>query len=149
LLDLAAEQMRLVNGAPAPEVYLITPGARDTTRLSNVIRQHDYTALFFYSSTCDHCHDQMPGLQRLVKEVPSKKFQLIGIALDIDVAEFRQAIVDHGINWPCYSHLIGWGEPAAKDFAVKATPALFLIDRAGRIVGKPTDHEQLREMLER
>ncbi|MEZ4739496.1 MAG: redoxin domain-containing protein [Flavobacteriales bacterium] len=122
LLVLAAEQMRVVNGAPAPEVHLITPGASDTTKLSDIVRQHDYTALFFYSSTCDHCHEQMPGLQVIVNEVPSKKFQVIGIALDVDVTEFRQAIIDHGMNWPCYSHLIGWGEPAAKNMRSRRPP---------------------------
>jgi len=49
--------------------------------------------------------------------------------------------------WPCYTMVKGWGDPAAKAFNVKATPSLFVIDRAGRIVAKPMDHEELRAFL--
>ncbi|MCB0769205.1 MAG: TlpA family protein disulfide reductase [Flavobacteriales bacterium] len=148
VLKLAAEQLRLVNGAKAMDVELVDPGSTDTVSLFGILSEQAYTALFFYSSTCDHCHMQMPGLRRIVEDMDPRTFRLIGIALDADEQEFRQALSDHAINWSCYSHLMGWGEPAAKDYAVKATPALFLIDRSGRIVGKPMDHEELREMLE-
>ena len=51
------------------------------------------------------------------------------------------------VNWPCYTMVMGWGDPAAKAFNVKATPSMFVIDRAGRIVAKPMDHEELRAFL--
>jgi thiol-disulfide isomerase/thioredoxin len=148
LLKLAAEQLRLVDGAKAMDVELVNPGQADTINLFSILPEHTYTALFFYSSTCDHCHMQMPGLRRIVEDMDPERFKLIGIALDANEQEFRQALSDHAISWSCYSHLMGWGEPAAKDYAVKATPALFLLDQGGHIVGKPMDHEELREFLE-
>jgi peroxiredoxin len=147
-LALTVEQLRVVNGAPAMDIELVVPGSSDTTMLFELLPGHRYTALFFYSSTCDHCHLQMPGLGQLISETTREKFQVIGIALDADQQEFDQAIRDHGISWPCYSHLMGWGEPAAKDYAVKATPSLFLLGRDGRILGKPMDHTELRTLLE-
>ena len=148
LLRIAAVQLRLALGSPAPDTLLTVPGEQDTTRLSAIWPSQDYTGLFFYSSTCDHCHAQMPGLRELVSEEDPRRFKLIGIALDATTEEFKGTILEEGINWPCYSALIGWGEPAAKAFNVKATPTLYVLDRQGRIVAKPMDHQELRAFLE-
>ncbi|HRH70581.1 MAG TPA: thioredoxin family protein [Flavobacteriales bacterium] len=148
LLKLAAEQLRLTNGAPAPEIPLFKPGNPDTLKLSTVLADHTFTAIFFYSSTCDHCHDQMPGLRQLVTDMDPAYFHLIGIALDADTTEFNATLIDEKINWPCYSEFKGWGAQAAKDYAVKATPTLIVLDQNGRIAYKPMDHEELRAFLQ-
>ena len=147
LLELAAAQLRLVKGAPAPDVELARPGEPDTLHLSGIWPDHDLTTLFFYSSTCDHCHHQMPGLRQLVLDYDPAKFHLIGIALDHDTLEFPKTLLEFRVNWPCYTMVKSWGDPAAKAFNVKATPSFFVIDRAGRIVAKPMDHEELRAFL--
>ena len=149
LVRIAAVQLRLALGSPAPDTLLTVPGEQDTTRLSAIWPSQDYTGLFFYSSTCDHCHAQMPGLRELVSEEDPRHFKLIGIALDATTEEFMATIAEEGINWPCYSALIGWGEPAAKAFNVKATPTLYVLDRQGLIVAKPMDHVELRAFLDK
>lgn len=149
LLILAADQLRMAIGALAPDMILVKPGAVDTLLLSTVWPRHMFTGLFFYSSTCDHCHDQMPGLVDLVAVSAPSHFHLIGIALDATVEEFRATLADERINWPCYSELKAWGAQGAKDYNVKATPSLFVIDREGRIRAKPMDHEELRSFLDR
>ncbi len=148
VLTMAANQLRMVNGAPAPDMILVTPGSPDTLLLSKVWPQHAFTALFFYSSTCDHCHAQMPGLVELVKESRPDQFHLIGIALDVTEEEFRATLVEEHINWPCYTELKAWGAQSAKDYNVKATPSIFVVDRQGKIRAKPMDHEQLRSFLQ-
>lgn len=148
LVTIAAAQLRMVIGAPAPDVRLATPGVKDSIALSSLWSKQDYTALFFYSSTCDHCHGQMPGLRQLVSDMKPAFFKLIGIALDATIEEFNTTIAAEHINWPCYTSLIGWGEPAAKSYNVKATPSLIVVDRKGHIVAKPMDHQELRAFLE-
>lgn len=148
LLAMAAGQLRMVAGASAPDMILVKPGIADTLHLSNVWPEHDFTSLFFYSSTCDHCHAQMPGLVELVKEMRPSRFQLIGIALDTTEEEFRNTLNEEMINWPCFTELKAWGAQAAKDYNVKATPSLFVLDRAGKIRAKPMDHQELRAFLE-
>lgn len=148
LLRLVAAQLRLVPGAYAPDMILVSPGSPDTLRLSSVLLDQTYTGLFFYSSTCDHCHDQMPGLRQLVSDMDPKDFRLIGIALDATAEEFTGTVTEEGINWSCYTELKGWGAQGAKDFNVKATPTLIVIDSKGRIANKPMDHEELRTFLQ-
>lgn len=147
VLRAAAEQLRVATGSIAPDMILVKPGVADTLRLKDVLKEHVYTALFFYSSTCDHCHDQMPGLRQLVLDMPSDHLLVVGIALDSTLEEFNETIAQERINWPCYTELNGWGVQGAKDFNVKATPSFIVVDRDGRIVAKPLDHEALRTFI--
>jgi len=148
LLELSAEQLRLATGSPAPEIVLVALGSTDTIRSSSIVLDHAFTAFFFYSSTCDHCHDQMPALRQLVMDVDPGYFQLIGIALDTDAVEFRTTLETEQINWPCYTDLMGWSTKVAKDYAIKGTPTLIVVDRKGRIASRPMDPEDLRAFLQ-
>lgn len=148
LVRIAAAQLRMTIGSPASDAPLVTPAGHDSIMLSTVWPKHEFTGLFFYSSTCDHCHGQMPGLRALVKEMKPSFFRLLGFALDATAEEFTATIAEEEINWPCYTSLIGWGEPAAKAYNVKATPSLIVMDRNGRIVAKPMNHQELRTFLE-
>ncbi len=149
ILAIVAEQMKVAIGSQAPEVLLPMPGSTDTLLLYDILAENELTALFFYSSSCDHCHEQMPHLNELYAKLQEQGFELIGIALDADREEFEETLATEKIRWPAFSELIGWGSPAAKAFLVKATPTLFLLDQRGTIIAKPYDHQELRTELER
>ena len=133
-------------GATGPDVLL-----KDTlgtlTPLSKLLIGHKYGALFFYSSTCDHCHAQMPGMNRLYAEFHSQGLEVLGVALDDDRTDFRPNILQRGLKFPCFSEFNGWGNQAAKAYEVKATPTLILLDGQLRIVAKPYDAQALEEEL--
>lgn len=148
LLAMASEQLRLVPGAEGPDIDLVSPDGTATVRLSGMVAQHAYTVLFFYSSTCDHCHAQMPGLRQLVLDMEPSLLGVIGIALDGTLEEFQNTLAQERINWPCYSELNGWGARSAKAYHVKATPTFIVLDRHGIIRAKPMDHLALRAFLE-
>jgi peroxiredoxin len=149
VLEAAADLLKVTVGARVPEVRLPDPLTGDTLDLHAVLERNDYTCLFFYSSTCDHCHAQMPGLRELYAERKGRGFEVIGIALDADTAEFAGTLRAEQLSWPSYSELCGWGSLAAKAFVVKSTPSFFLVDRNGIIRAKPLDHEELRLLLAR
>jgi peroxiredoxin len=149
LLAILADQLKVSVGARAPEVMLPDPIAQDTILLYDLLGRNRLVALFFYSSTCDHCHDQMPHLDDIHEEWKEHGFELVGIALDPDLKEFQYTIEEKRFEWPVFSELMGWGSPAAKAFQVKATPTFFLLDGNGIIVAKPYDHQELRQELVR
>ncbi|MCW5900618.1 MAG: TlpA family protein disulfide reductase [Flavobacteriales bacterium] len=144
---LVSERLRVAIGARAPEVLLPDPVAQDTTRLSVHWQRNERTVLFFYSSTCDHCHAQIPGLRAMQMDLKGRGLGIVGISVDTDLDEFMQALTEHGISWPSYSELNGWGSSAAKAFHVKATPTLIVLDNMGTIMARPHDHVALREFL--
>jgi peroxiredoxin len=145
-LQAKVEQLMQVSvGRTGPDVPLNDHG--DTLHLAELAARNRYTALFFYSSTCSHCHDQMPTLKRDYELFHGRGFDVLGIALDADSADFRASISENAIPWKCYSHFRGWGEPAAKAYQVKGTPTFFLLDPELKIVAKPDDAEKLRAVL--
>lgn len=147
LLSLVADQMKVAIGAIGPDVELAIPGEAHVDHLLDLARENQATALFFYSSTCDHCHAEMPGLNELYHEFKGKGFGIIGIALDDDEANFHRNIREQGLKFPCYTELNAWGSAAAKAYAVKATPTLIVLDSQGRILLKPYGHQEIREFL--
>ena len=144
---MVAAQLRVAVGSNAPDIDLPLPGRSDTLKLHQFIEGNSYVVLFFYSSTCDHCHEQMPLLMSLYREMRPRGVEVIGIALDDNVEDFDNTIRDKGLLFPCYTELVAWGSPAAKAFAVKATPSLILLDGKGRIIAKPDDTIELHELL--
>ena len=132
-------------GRTAPDITLNDRGT--LTHLSRLVQANRYTALFFYSSTCEHCHAQMPGLENDRRKYLPKGFNVIGIALDVDSADFIRSIQENAIPWKCYSEFNGWGAVSAKTFQVKATPTFFLLDDKMKIVAKPANEEELGAKL--
>lgn len=147
LLAAAAELMKVAVGAAAPEAYMVDPIKGDSSALGPLLQQQAYTVLFFYSSSCEHCHEQMPGLVDLYRDLQEKGVQIIGVALDVDLDEFQATVQERGLPWPGYSELNGWGSSVAKAFGVKSTPSLYVLDTMGTIVAKPYDHVELRTKL--
>ncbi|MCB9170023.1 MAG: redoxin domain-containing protein [Flavobacteriales bacterium] len=137
-LDKVREAQRVSIGAVGPDVRLPVPRG-DTTWLSTVMAGHPYTLLFFYSSTCEHCHAQMPGVVELYEQFAPKGLQVVGIAIDDSEEEFKKAIVERHLDWPCFTELKAWGSPAAKAYAVQALPGFILLDPDRRILSKPYD----------
>ncbi|MCB0795157.1 MAG: TlpA family protein disulfide reductase [Flavobacteriales bacterium] len=129
---------RVTLGARAPEIELPVPGA-DTLHLADIIAAHRAVLLLFYSSTCDHCREQVPTLKELHAAFGGKDLAIVGIALDDRPEDFLAFREELAIPWLCSTELLAWGADAARAFAVQATPSFFLLDQQGSIRSKPYD----------
>lgn len=137
--------MKLAVGHTAPDISLNDHGTE--VPLSSLVKPHRYTAIFFYSSTCEHCHAQMPAMKADLARFHDKGFDVVGIALDVDSTDFLKSISENAIPWRCFSEFNGWGAKSAKAFMVSATPTFFLLDDKLKIVAKPTDADELGKTL--
>ena len=133
-------------GAPAPEVDM--PDSNGTKRLKDLVAGHRFTVVFFYSSSCEHCHEQMPGLKALHERYARADLGILGFALDADREEFERTVADEGLTWPCFTDLKGWGSSITKAFQVHATPSFFVLDSTMRIRAKPVDTIDLERFLQ-
>ncbi len=146
LRERVQELLKVAVGATGEDVDLPTPTG--TRPLRTIVEGSRYTALFFYSSTCEHCHQEMPILKDAYRAFHHKGFEVVGIALDADSSEFANCISAEGLPWPCYSEFIGWGAKAVKAYQVKATPWFYVLDDHMRIAAKPTNATILRVWLD-
>lgn len=146
ILARVKDLLATTTGAIAPDVALPRLEG-DSVHVSDLVKGNRYTALFFYASGCDHCHQQMPVLLNTYANYRPKGFGVVGIALDTDTTEFLNTIKDQHLSWPCFSEFQAWGSPAAKAFHVSATPGFYLLDPQRRIVAKPVDAAELDALL--
>ena len=103
--------------------------------------------LDFWATWCKPCFEVMPSLQRLHDSYAEKGLVVLGVSIDegVDrIAKIRKFADKVGVSYPIFSD--ARPTPAWYAFKVKAIPALFLIDRNGRIVAQwlgSIDHQAL------
>ncbi len=90
----------------------------------------------FWATWCPPCVAEMPELVRVHEAFGARDdFVMIGVSLDTEEREVREFVQRRGVEW-MQAVGEGGGAPAAADaFGVRGIPALFLIDREGKIAG--------------
>ncbi len=84
----------------------------------------------FWASWCGPCVDAFPFLNDLTRDLGGKGLRVIGINLDDDVEDARAFLAEHPAR---FAVTLGNGAACARAFALRGTPASFVIDRAGRV----------------
>jgi peroxiredoxin len=144
------DRLRVAPGAHVPmDLELPRPLQQDTITGGELYAGQDHVLLFFFSSTCGHCHDEMPAVRALAAEADPAELVVVGVALDDDLVALRTTVTEERLAFPIVSDLAGWAGPVAKAFAISAIPSFFLIDRNGVIRAKPFDTHEARMELQR
>ena len=80
-----------------------------------------------------------------------KGLNIVGVSLDNNKDQWKQAIEQDGLEWHHVSHLKRFQDPVAQLYNVDAIPAAFLLDENGVIVAKnlrgPALEEKVAELL--
>ena len=139
-IDKDIEANRKADGAfavPAP----------DGTEISLSSLRGKVVLIDFWASWCGPCLREAPNVRKVYQKYHEKGFEVLGVSLD--EASKREAwllaIDKHQLTWLQGSTLKGWQCPVAKLYNVTAIPAMFLLDREGRIVATNARGEKLEE----
>ena len=105
--------------------------------------------LNFWYVGCAPCIVEIPGLNRLVKELEGRDVVFLALALD-GPKTLRSFLREKPFDY----HIVPSSAEIAKEFEVSSYPTHVLIDREGRIRhvltgGNETRHEDLRRLIER
>ncbi len=110
--------------------------------------QSDYTLVIFWASTCPHCMQTLPEIEKLYESsLKTKQLAVMTVSIDTDEASWKQALQDHYHDWINTSSLKGWNTKAAVDYNVYATPTMFLLDKDKTILAKPITVGELKTAL--
>lgn len=102
----------------------------------------------FWASWCGPCRRANPGVVAIYNEYHEKGFEILGVSLDRDSANWVQAIADDKLSWSHISDLKYWNSEGAELYGVPSIPHTVLIDREGIITAKNLEGDELRAAIE-
>ncbi len=132
------------------------PGFSFTSLGGRQVDLHDidarYTLILFYGSWCPHCKDVMDDLSELYAEFHNENENFLEIVA-IGVEDDKQAWLDYiekgGYNWVNYSALQRWDCEIARDYGLKGTPTMILLNSDKRFIQEPQRVRALNRYLSR
>lgn len=111
-----------------------------------------YLLVDFWASWCGPCRQENPNVVKAYQKYKDKGkgFTILGVSLDREGAKaaWLKAIHDDHLTWTHVSDLQFWNNAVAKLYGVQSIPQNFLLDPAGRIIGKNLRGEELDQKLE-
>lgn len=114
----------------APDFTL--PGAQTPETVALAAYQGQVVLLNFFETGCPHCHEEIPALVKLHRNLQADGVAVIGVALDpVGSKEITRLAKELSVSYPL---AIGNEGVAERYGGIVGVPTSFLIDRKGRIV---------------
>jgi len=135
---------KLAIGQPAPRFETKDVNG-NTVKLDEI--KAEKTVLVFWASWCPHCDEILPKLKTLYDNTNHEKLNIVGISIDESKDDLMAAIEEKDLDWINIGELKGWDGPIVEEYGIAATPTLFVLDADKKIIGKPTDMEGLKKLL--
>lgn len=144
LIETLTSYNNLSLGNKAPDFSYLNKD-KFTKKLSDLSGFNNYI-LVFWSSTCSHCLDEIPQLQKLLKQRTKNNIKVIAIGLEDDDKKWKAVTK----NYPEFINILGlgkWDNAIGKTYNIHETPSYFVLDKDKKIIKKPYDFEDLKAFL--
>lgn len=122
-------------GQQFADFTLTNPEGKEVS-LSDYAGKGKYLLIDFWAAWCGPCRQENPNVVKVYKEFNKKGFDVFGVSLDRTKEDWLKAIADDNLTWTHVSDLQYWNNAAARQYAVNAIPANFLLDENGIILGR-------------
>jgi thiol-disulfide isomerase/thioredoxin len=144
MLDEVETLEKILIGKPAPA---ISSYGIDGDRVNLHGTDSEYTLLLFWASWCPYCDDLIGELSRIYTQEKREIFEIFAVSLDTLRQDWIKYIRKGNSPWIHACEFKGWQSRAAEDYRVRATPALFLLDRQKTIIARPITLGELKNSM--
>jgi len=128
-------------------LFAATMVAGEPTHLSAVVAANKAVLLDFSASSCAPCITQFPHLKELRAQYRDLGFEVVGVSLDTDEEDWREASAEHDLTWVDLGDPLAFSSPAAVAFGVTHLPKTYLLDTDRRILAKDLHPDALASEL--
>jgi thiol-disulfide isomerase/thioredoxin len=150
LREMADARMKFLDLASKPLELAFTAADGRAVDLKSL--RGKVVLIDFWATWCGPCIAELPNIKQVYAVYYDKGFEIVGIALEnanlasndtaeqtaVKLAKSRKALTDfttaNAMPWPQYFDGKFWKNPIAVTYAVKAIPAMFLLDQEGKVV---------------
>ena len=149
LIKQKANGIRSLGIGQTPPGFRVISDKNEMVSLQEVAANNEYTLIFFWSSWCHNCAQQMPILKRTYSAYQNKGFEIIGVSLDKEKDAWLKGIKDKGCNWLNICEFEEWESPVVRSYRVSATPMYFLVNKNQELLVKSKNAIQIENWLKK
>ena len=147
----AAEEKRIQTLREA-ELAQLKFTAVDGTEVDLAKMRGKVVLIDFWATWCGPCIAEIPNIVENYKKYHDKGFEIVGISLESDPGDKKKMIAfteKQGMTWPQYFDGKGWENDLGQKFGIQAIPAMFLLDKEGKIASSEARGEKLESEIKR
>ena len=137
------KQEKLEIGQPFIDFTLKTILGEDV-KLSDIVSANKLTLVDFWASWCNPCRKENPNVVAAYNKYHKAGFEVLGVSVDQDDAEWIKAVKDDGLLW---TQVRDADNSASDIYSIYYIPSNFLIDQNGTIIAKGLRGEDLDAKL--
>ena len=137
------KQEKLEIGQPFLDFTLKTILGEDV-KLSDIVSANKLTLVDFWASWCNPCRKENPNVVAAYNKYHKAGFDVLGVSVDQDDAEWIKAVKDDGLLW---TQVRDADNSASDLYSIYYIPSNFLIDQNGTIIAKGLRGEDLEAKL--
>ena len=117
----------------------------------------------FWATWCGPCIAEVPNMKRVYDVYHDKGFEIVGISVDeapadpakpqqakVTLEQFNAFVAEKGTPWPHYYDGKGWDKnPYAPFYGITGIPAMFLLDKEGKLVDTSARGARLEPLVKK
>jgi len=143
ILDNAERFNFTLIGNPAPALQLYDFYAEKEVQLLDI--EAEYKVLIFWSSSCNHCEKVMPTIPDIKNEIDDSSVVFVSVCTRSD--DSCKKFTDENEIGSAGIHTLPVS-PYGRQYDVRSTPKVFIIDRDNKIASKGIGFSQISEVID-